>query len=251
MHQTSFRDNEKQNMFNASSKIISLCLIAGLTACATMSESECRSANRDTWVSVGFEDASKGRPESAIRGHQKACAGISTPDLSAYREGHTRGVKQYCVANTGYQSGLRGQSKSVICPQSTYPQYHQAYAISKRIFHSEQNIEQLTRRLQDAAQAHADAEHQVKVLEAEIVSPGLSMSQRKQILVQLTQLREDLPRYAHPVAQLEHKLGDAIRIHNRTLLQNAYEIRSPLSMPVIDVELKPEPQPHAHPAKAN
>lgn len=227
--------------------IIGFCvLLLVLSGCATISKNECKTATRDTWVSVGFDDGRHGRPENTIRAHQKACAGIISPNLGAYQEGHARGVAQYCVEGTGYATGIRGQSKNSVCASHQFPGYHKAYHVAKGIRSSELVIRRMTKELQQAMQARADAEYEIKVVEAELISPGLSIRQRKKLLERAKQLRNDLYNYDAPVAEIEERLRVTINAHNRNLLLSPYEQRPPLVFPTLIVQEKPVPRPHGH-----
>jgi len=81
-------------------KLYFLCVIIGMTGCASMSKQECLNAN---WKTIGYEDGSRGKPETSIQAHRKACAKINiTPDLPQYQQGHREGARFYCKKHTGY-----------------------------------------------------------------------------------------------------------------------------------------------------
>ena len=224
--------------------ICSLGILVLFTAgCASMSKEECRTATRDTWVSVGYDDGRHGRSENNIRNHQKACAGITSPDLAAYQQGHARGVAEYCVESTGYAVGLHGRPENSVCAGGEFRGYHEAHRVAIDIYRSETEISQLTQELQHAYQARADAEYDIKVVESELVSEGISTRERKRLLIQSKQMRDDLQNYDISISEAENALQRAINAHNRKLPNNPFEKRQPLKMPTITVEERPDPRP--------
>jgi len=206
--------------------------------CASMSKDECKTAN---WEIVGFDDGSHGRNESNIKRYQEDCAGVVTPNLTAYRQGHARGVASYCVAGSGYSSGIRGYKANNVCDPARFPDYYQAQQAGLTIFQSEQDINKQTANLQQAYQARADAEYDIKVVEAKLVAPGLSSNERLQLLVQSQQMRKDLQGYVSPIVSIEQQLGDAIQRHNSMLASNPYEKRPFVNMPSIKIQERPDP----------
>lgn len=214
--------------------------------CATMSRDECRSATRDTWISIGYDDGRHGRSEATIRKHQKACAGISSPDLSAYQQGHARGVDEYCIDATGYTVGLRGRPENSVCAGDKYRSYHIAHHFAFELHRRETMISTLAEDLQQAYQARYDAEYEIKKIEAELISDGLTRAEREHLLLKSNQLRLDLPNYDSPVADIEYHLQRAIESYNQDLNQNPYERRAPINMPRIVIKERPTPRPHKH-----
>ena len=220
-----------------------------MTGCATMSKDECRTATRDTWLSVGYDDGRHGRPETTIRKHQQACAGIASPDLSAYQQGYTRGVAEYCVDATGYTVGLRGRSENGVCASAEFRDYHEAHRYALQIYRSEMQIAKLTADLQKAYQARADAEYDIKLVEAELVSPGLSTRKREELLAKSRVMRVDLRDYDRPIHDIGQVLQLAIETHNRDFSNNPYERRPLLVMPTIEIAERPDPRPRRHDAR--
>jgi hypothetical protein len=93
---------------NRSPTLAALALLAAATlaGCASMSKSECLSAN---WEDVGIRDGAAGRPEEYLIEHSKACAEVSvTPDRSAWLKGRERGLERFCVPYRAYQIGENG-----------------------------------------------------------------------------------------------------------------------------------------------
>lgn len=86
--------------------LASLALVGALTGCASLSKSECLSAD---WEDVGVRDGANGRPEEYLIQHAKACSKVSVvPDRGAWQHGRERGLERYCVVRNAYQAGEWG-----------------------------------------------------------------------------------------------------------------------------------------------
>jgi hypothetical protein len=210
------------------------------TGCASMSKDECKTAN---WETVGFSDGSQGSALSNIERHQKACAGIVTPDFDAYTRGHKRGVEKYCIAGTGYNAGVRGRQQNSVCAGAQWPEYHAAYQYGMDIYNAKGSVKHSTIALQAATQARVDAEHNIKVVEAELVSAGLPTHKRVKLLEQSKELKAALPDYDGPIIDAEHELGLAVDGINALYQNNPYANTKPIRFPEISIVTYPDPEP--------
>ena len=96
--------------------LLALAPLAFLAACASLSETECRSGN---WFEIGRDDGSNGRAASFIREHAKACNDFGiAPNAGAWRKGREEGLKTYCTRRNAYDIGARGRTLSNVCPAS-------------------------------------------------------------------------------------------------------------------------------------
>ena len=85
---------------------IAVLAFASLGGCASISKSECLSAN---WEDVGIRDGANGRGEEYLIQHSKACAKVGvTPDRSAWLKGREQGLERFCVPYRVYQIGEYG-----------------------------------------------------------------------------------------------------------------------------------------------
>ncbi|MDQ7048499.1 MAG: DUF2799 domain-containing protein [Enterobacterales bacterium] len=114
------------------STIFSLFFLISFSGCATLNESECKTAN---WEIIGLEDGSQGRPTSYIGEHRQACAEYKVaPDLDAYLKGHTAGLRQFCTNDKGYQQAINGQANKQICPSDLAPNFNAGYKRGLKVF---------------------------------------------------------------------------------------------------------------------
>lgn len=93
------------------SMLVALAMSSG---CASLSRSECLSAN---WEDVGVRDGANGRGEEYLIQHSKACAEVNvTPDRESWLKGRDRGLERFCVPQRAYQIGEYGGNFDVgIC----------------------------------------------------------------------------------------------------------------------------------------
>ncbi len=102
-----------------------------LAGCAGMSEQACLTSD---WRTVGFEDGSLGRSEATIGNYRKACAehGVS-PDLAAYRSGHSDGVQIYCKPGNGFEVGRSGAAYEGVCPANLEAEFVAEYNTGRHL----------------------------------------------------------------------------------------------------------------------
>ena len=86
--------------------VAAVAVLASLQGCASLSKSECLSAN---WEDVGIRDGANGRPEEYLIQHSKACAKVAVvPDRGAWLHGRDQGLERFCVPHRAYQLGESG-----------------------------------------------------------------------------------------------------------------------------------------------
>lgn len=97
--------------------LILLALLAAplvVSACASMSEDECRVAD---WQRTGYADGAAGEDQDTIASYTSDCAKAGVrPDAKAWRAGWDQGIKTYCTPVRGWEEGVDGNSwKSDVC----------------------------------------------------------------------------------------------------------------------------------------
>ncbi len=93
--------------------LLAVLPILFIMSCASLSEDSCRSGN---WGTIGFNDGVNGALESYVNQHRKACADFGiTPDVSAWLQGRTQGLKQYCTPVNAYNEGRSGSELNAVC----------------------------------------------------------------------------------------------------------------------------------------
>jgi hypothetical protein len=83
-----------------------LALCATLSGCASLSKSECLSAN---WQDIGIRDGANGQPEEYLIQHSTACAKVGVaPDRERWLAGREQGLERFCTPQRAYQIGEYG-----------------------------------------------------------------------------------------------------------------------------------------------
>ena len=96
-----------------------------MTGCATMSKSECNTAD---WRTIGYEDGSAGYSAERMAQHRKACAdhGVRLA-LDDYQDGRQQGLREYCQPQNAYRVGAYGGNYRGVCPADLEPAFMAAY----------------------------------------------------------------------------------------------------------------------------
>lgn len=135
-------------------RLLSLMLLA-LTGCATLNESECRTAD---WLDLGRQDGRAGYPSTRLAEHREACIkhGVR-PDERLYAEGRAQGLRDYCVLDNAVREGLAGRRYQDVCPPGAHRNFAElnqaAYAVHgarKEIDGVDSQLDSLERELRNA-----------------------------------------------------------------------------------------------------
>lgn len=120
---------------------LAMMLAVLLSGCATMSKEECKQVD---WYLKGLDDATVGYPLDRVIEHGKACARVDiVPDMKAYRQGHNKGARLYCVPPKGYSEGRKGAAYNGICPIELEDKFLRAYKDGQELFNIEHKIDEL------------------------------------------------------------------------------------------------------------
>ncbi|WP_419910475.1 DUF2799 domain-containing protein [Hoeflea sp.] len=113
-----------------------LAVPLALSACATLNEAECQTAN---WRDLGQRNGQEGRASSYVVEHEKACQRYGTPvDAASWRAGWEVGIRQYCRPQNGLIVGTEGKYYAQSCPADVAPGFLRTYAIGKRVYDARQ-----------------------------------------------------------------------------------------------------------------
>ena len=118
-----------------------------LGACASLSESECRSQD---WAELGRADGQHGRPLSQFKEHREACKAHGVkPDGAAYKKGREEGLRTYCTPSGGYVAGRRGDSYEDVCNAAAEREFRPAFRDGRQVHAILRDLEELQRRMDD------------------------------------------------------------------------------------------------------
>ena len=99
----------------------SVLAVLGLSACAMISESQCRSGG--DWRAFGESDGFEGRAPEYLGEYAQVCAKYGAKPVPAdYEAGRQAGLKGYCTPQNGFQRGAIGDAYLGVCPKEMEPQ---------------------------------------------------------------------------------------------------------------------------------
>lgn len=160
-----------------------LPLLLLLSGCATLDESECRSAD---WRTIGLEDGGKGLPLTTVGRHRKSCAEFGVkPDLEAYSRGHADGVVSFCTPRNGFIQGKAGRSHYDVCPASLRDEFLAGYEDGQELYALERKRDRLRRDIRTDEEYLEEAEDRLARREERIVAAGVSSAERETLLVEI------------------------------------------------------------------
>jgi len=145
------------------SRIAGLMLAASIGGgCATMSESDCVSAD---WREVGRNDGLEGRRQTQLGRHHEACGryGI-TPNRDEYMAGREAGLTVYCTQDSGYWEGRNGDGYERVCPASSEPDFLSGYRAGQSLYEAVQNIVSVQGQMESAKARIRSLEDEIRKL---------------------------------------------------------------------------------------
>lgn len=197
---------------------LSVAAAALLSACATLSESECRSGD---WRQIGYTDGVKGQPLSRFAEHQKACAeyGVAAEDVG-WKLGYAEGQALYCTAGNGYTQGRGGYSYADVCPPLTDRQFRPAYEDGRRVFEQRVHLDEVTRQLEDIGGRLAEDDRRGREY-LDAVRDGHPPQKKPQLLD-----RDERDRLERDYARLDRDYADSLARIERSdaELSNRYAV---------------------------
>lgn len=178
--------------------VVSLVFLWGCGSKPSLSEYQCSAGD---WYTVGESDGLKGYSQSRLLAHQNACGpqGV-VPDSTAYRQGWTQGIAQFCEPQKGYQQGVAGHSMSKACPQPHQASFAQAYDEGRRLYVARYEVRQLENAIAQTEKRIDGINTEVIQLASAQLADGLSPQDRiglaastRELLAEQQRLRRDLP----------------------------------------------------------
>lgn len=185
------------------------CILTGMLAmvgCATLDENECLNAD---WQTIGFEDGARGYPATRIGSHRKACAkhGVA-PDFKRYEAGRLKGLEQWCKPRNGYRMGTRGKRYNGVCPDHLAPAFVEALNRGRALYDYEKQVKKHEDELRKMHATLEAMDEDIRVLEDEMVSDGVSPRRRLKLLDEIRMLEDDRRFQMNDIAEMEHTLND-------------------------------------------
>ncbi len=169
--------------------IISILFLLNITSCATLNESECKTAN---WEIIGLEDGSRGNHSSYIGEHRKACAEHNiAPDLTVYLKGHAAGLRQFCTEQNGYQQGLQGRVNNNLCPADLTGGFQRGYQKGYRVYRMESEINKLRHSIDSHEHKLQEMSEITVSKEEELIDRNTREYRRRELLKEIKELERE------------------------------------------------------------
>lgn len=166
-----------------------------------MSRDECLTVD---WRTVGFEDGVAGYSGDRIGEHRKACAEYGvTPDLSAYQNGRSEGLREYCVPVNGFRVGAQGAGYAGVCPADLEPSFEDAYQAGRQLYTLESRVSNVDSALNDRRNELRNAESDIVSRSASAIAGDRTPEERAQAVVDVKHLGERVGQLKSEIRQLE------------------------------------------------
>jgi len=134
--------------------VMPLLLLAG---CASLSESDCRSAS---WEDIGYRDGAKGSGPDRAQDHASACVeyGVSV-DREAWKTGYERGLDVYCTPENAVEIALSGGNYSGVCPPDSDAAFATHWRAARPVYEQRQKVAQLEQRRRELEYAYSASDN--------------------------------------------------------------------------------------------
>lgn len=197
--------------------VASILVLLQISACATLNESECKTAN---WQIIGLEDGSQGRPASYIGEHRKACSEYTiSPNLNAYLKGHSQGLKQYCTEQNGYQQGVRGKALSQVCSGSLATSFSRGHQRGLLVYQAASEMRAMQSQI-DSLYHRLDEIESIRIAdEEELIRNGTSEYRRRELLDEIKELERESESILIEIDHLKPELERLERNYQRIIAQ--------------------------------
>lgn len=194
-----------------------LAVVLLLSNCANMNEAECLNAD---WQTIGFEDGAVGKNQTSISRHRKECAKHSvTPDLTAYRNGHFAGSKQFCTLNNGFRRGNAGKNYNRNCPEELEPIFLAGFSDGQTLFALKQVLKQHTRTLENAYSRIETLDRKIAIKNDLMIADGLKREQRKAIRDEIIYHQEEQVELYDLLPQLQQEFEASLAAYDQGVEQ--------------------------------
>lgn len=147
-----------------------------ITACATLDEGECETAN---WYELGVKDGERGRKESTYTTYRKDCSEYNIDvNVEEYRTGWQSGIVSYCDADKAFVLGIDGNSGTNYCPLDLRDSFTSAHSLGYAIHSHRTRITEINNRVE-------------KIIK-ELVEEELTQEEKGELANERAELKDEL-----------------------------------------------------------
>ena len=130
--------------------------LLGITACASLDQGECETAN---WYELGVKDGERGRKEGTYTTYRKDCSEYNIDvNVEEYRTGWQSGIVSYCDADNAFVLGIDGNSGTNYCPLDLRDSFTSAHSLGYAIHSHRKRIDQINHRVEEIIQELVEEE---------------------------------------------------------------------------------------------
>jgi len=159
-----------------------------ISGCATMSESECLTAD---WRAIGYEDGSAGRPATQLGTRRQVCAEFGvTPNAEAWTAGREEGLLNFCVPSNGFRIGRAGQTYSGVCPGQLEANFMYGFREGRVIGDAEREVRSSERTVSSAKRELEGIDDKIKALDVDgaLMDETMTLEEKKDVLEAMRKL---------------------------------------------------------------
>lgn len=193
--------------------VCAMSLLVGLSGCASMSGDECMTSD---WSAIGYEDGARGYTTAQFSQRRKACAkhGV-TPDFTAYQNGRSQGLIEYCQPGRGFDVGSNGGRYNGVCDADRESGFLDAYNAGYHLYTLRSNVNRATSAINSKQYELERLEDEIRQNEVSLISDDVTIEQRILLLA-------DLKDQSERTGQLEAEIEDLYqqRERHRVELEN-------------------------------
>lgn len=180
-----------------------LCALAALwlTACATMNQDDCLSAD---WYALGLEAGSQGENRDHLERQRAECHrhGVAV-DGAAWLEGYEYGLEDFCIPANGYEYGRRGRTYGGVCPAHLEGGFLLGYQQGRTLYDAEQQVARIDRTLQDRVARIDEARYHLYHYEKILNRKDSSDEERRYALANVRYLQRDIAVLRREIRELD------------------------------------------------
>lgn len=133
-------------------------LMAALSGCATVSQSECEAGD---WRSVGLRAGADGLGEERYSEDLQACQkhGIRV-DRDQWMESHARGLERFCTVRNGYAQGTSRVRYLGTCPRPADAEFLRGYDLGLKLAEARDRLAEMSHRIEELRNRLTPKEHE-------------------------------------------------------------------------------------------
>ena len=189
-----------------------------LTACASMSHTECYYAD---WYAKGLVDGTKGEAIGRLDRYVSDCSKFAiTPDRQDYLNGRLKGLESFCTEAHGYSFGRNGNYYENVCPASFEERFLDGYDPGYRLYQAEARVEKLDRDIDALKRRNNSLESEIDKFEDEILSEDTDDETRKTRLRQIERRQSEIARNRHRLDEYYSQKVFAVVEYRRVIEAN-------------------------------